>query len=151
MKRTSAGSLCYRMAPGLQFFLVHPGGPYWRKKDAGVWTIPKGEFENEDPLAAAKREFLEETGISPEGNFISLEEVTQKAGKKIVAWALHFSFDTATLKSNLFEMEWPPGSGKMKSFPEVDKGEWFGSTDARIKINPAQVCLIAQVEKLLAN
>ena len=126
MAKKSAGILLYRLKKGfLEVFLVHPGGPFFIKKDDGAWTIPKGEFDTEEPLAAAKREFLEETGIPVSGEFIELQPIIQKGGKKVFAWALEKNIDAAAIQSNHFEMEWPPRSGKYQSFPEVDKGGWL--------------------------
>jgi predicted NUDIX family NTP pyrophosphohydrolase len=144
MAKQSAGVLLYRKTSGgLQVFLVHPGGPFFKNKDVGAWSIPKGEFlEDEDPLVAAKREFLEETGQAIDGKFIRLEPVTLKSGKIIHAWAVEGDIDHETITSNLFEMEWPPKSGKKQSFPEIDRAEWFDVDEARIKINGAQVVLI---------
>ena len=154
MKSTkqSAGILLYRVIDKVsEFFLVHPGGPFWAKKDSGVWTIPKGEFENdEDPLAAAKREFQEETGTLLSGDFLQLTPVTQKSGKVIFAWAVEGNIDPLKIKSNHFSMEWPPKSGSLKSFPEVDKGGWFNAETAMEKINPAQVSLIQEVMNKLS-
>jgi predicted NUDIX family NTP pyrophosphohydrolase len=147
MANQSAGILLFKLnGKQLQLFLVHPGGPFWRKKDSGAWSIPKGEFNDQEaPLAAAKREFEEETGVALAGNFIQLTPVKQKAGKIIHAWAVEGDIDPATISSNLFSMEWPPGSGKQQQFPEIDKGEWFGIEDARQKINPAQASLIDEL------
>ena len=130
----------------LEVFLVHPGGPFWKNKDEGAWSIPKGEFnDDEDPLAAAKREFKEETGITCDGNFTELVPVKQKSGKLVYAWALNKDIDPAVIKSNLFEMEWPPKSGRMQEFPEVDKGEWFNIGVAKKKINVQQSNLLDQL------
>src|SRR5690349_19620952 len=116
----------YRRVDGdLQVLLVHPGGPLWARKDAGVWTIPKGEFDREDALAAARREFQEETGSAVEGVFVALAPVTQKSGKVVHAFAVEGNFDVATLESNTFQMEWPPKSGRTATFPEVDRAGWF--------------------------
>ena len=149
MKSTkqSAGILLYRLNARLpEFFLVHPGGPFWAKKDLGAWSIPKGEFEkDEDPLAAAKREFHEETGTLLSGNFLELTPVTQKAGKVIFAWAAQGDIDAAEVQSNSFKLEWPPKSGSFKSFPEVDKAEWFDAETAMKKINPAQISFITEL------
>src|SRR5215203_285213 len=147
MPKTSAGLLLFREASsGLEVLLVHPGGPLWSKKDEGAWTIPKGEFEDdEEALTAAVREFKEETGVSLQGDFLSLSTVKQKSGKLIYAWALERDMDATAISSNSFEMEWPPRSGKTKSFPEIDKAAWFSVDDAIIKINPAQAALITEL------
>ena len=140
MAKQSAGILLYRFRDNqLQIFLVHPGGPFFSKKDNGSWSIPKGEFNNdENPLDAAKREFMEETGQPIDGKFIELEPVIQKAGKKVYAWAVEGDVDHEAIVSNLFEMEWPPRSGKKQTFPEVDKAGWFDTETAKTKINIAQ-------------
>ena len=152
MAKQSAGILLYRITTRVEVFLVHPGGPFFKNKDLGSWTIPKGELgDNENPLDAAKREFLEETGQTISGNFIPLEAITQKGGKEVLAWALESDLDVSKCLSNLFEIEWPPRSGRKKSFPEVDKFEWFAADDAKAKINVAQVNLIEQLEKLIAT
>jgi predicted NUDIX family NTP pyrophosphohydrolase len=145
--KKSAGILVYRFYSGeLEVFLVHPGGPFWKNKDDGAWSIPKGEYaEDEDPLEAAKREFEEETGIVCDGKFITLDPIKQKGGKMVSAWALEKHIDAKSIKSNLFSMEWPPKSGKMQEFPEVDKAAWFGLNDAKQKINPSQAALIDQL------
>jgi predicted NUDIX family NTP pyrophosphohydrolase len=147
MFKQSAGILLYRNKKGSpEVFLVHPGGPFFIKKDLGAWSIPKGEFEDtEVPLMAARREFFEETGMAIDGKFMALTPVRQKSGKIVHAFALDLDIDASLVQSNSFEIEWPPKSGKMKSFPEVDKGEWFTIEDARIKINPAQVSLIEEL------
>ena len=124
--KTSAGILAYKLEnDGLQVFLVHPGGPFWKNKDAESWSIPKGEYTDETPLEAAVREFNEETGIPAIGPFIALSPVKMKSGKVISAWASRQDIDPDTIHSNLFEMEWPPKSGKLQSFPEIDRGEWL--------------------------
>jgi len=129
-----------RAEAGLEFLLVHPGGPLWKSKDAGVWTIPKGEVHpGEDPLEAAKREFQEETGLTPAGPFSPLPAITQKSGKRVLAWAFCGNCDPAAIRSNSFSLEWPPRSGKYIEVPEVDRGEWLDYAAARVKINPAQV------------
>jgi predicted NUDIX family NTP pyrophosphohydrolase len=138
--RKSAGILLYRYTEVRQmsFFLVHPGGPFWKGKDAGAWSIPKGEYDQEEPLAAAIREFSEETGQVPEGAFIPLTPIKQKGGKEVRAWAVEGDFDPDKLVSNTFSMIWPPRSGKMQTFPEVDRGSWFLLPEAKEALNPAQ-------------
>jgi predicted NUDIX family NTP pyrophosphohydrolase len=149
--KTSAGILLYRRTgTSIEFFLVHPGGPFWKNKEEGAWSIPKGEFENEDPLEAAKRELKEETGIICEGDFMALGSAILRSGKKIFAWALEKDIDPGTIKSNLFEMEWPPRSGKKQSFPEVDRGGWFSAAEAKQKINSAQRVFIDELLNRLA-
>jgi predicted NUDIX family NTP pyrophosphohydrolase len=152
MIKQSAGILLYRMKLTTpEFFLVHPGGPFWKNKDMGVWSIPKGEFtDGEEALAAAIREFEEETGTKVSGEFIELTPVKQKSGKTIYAWAIQGDMDAAAITCNTFQMQWPPRSRMFQSFPEVDKGEWFTTDMAKQKINPAQAGLIDElVEKLL--
>ena len=151
MAKQSAGILLYRNTnKTLEVFLVHPGGPYWIKKDDGSWSIPKGEFEgDEEPLNAAKREFEEETGVKISGEFIALNPIQQKSGKKVYAWAVEGNIDPEKIKSNNFEIEWPPKSGKMKSFPEIDKAQWFGVDNAMTKINSEQSFLIKELEDKL--
>lgn len=153
MHRTSAGILLYRRNKKKpEVFLVHPGGPFWAKKDMGVWSLPKGEIEpEEDLLQAAIRETEEETGITAEGKFIPLTSQKQKSGKMIHAWAVQGDFDSSKIKSNTFEMEWPPKSGKREIFPEIDKGSWFDLEEAKLKIVPGQVPFISELEGLLAN
>jgi len=145
--KKSAGILLYRFhTSGTEVLLVHPGGPYWAKKDLGAWSIPKGEFgAEENPLDAAKRELEEETGIKAEGNFIELTPVKQKSGKLVYAWALQNDIDPAAIKSNSFEMEWPPGSGKIRSFPEIDRAEWFTMNEAGNKIIDGQAPFIHEL------
>jgi predicted NUDIX family NTP pyrophosphohydrolase len=147
VKRKSAGILLYRIDQNNpEFFLVHPGGPFWANKDIGSWSIPKGELEaDEDPLAAAIREFQEETGSLLSGNFIELTPIIQKAGKQVLAWAIQGYIDVSTIQSNTFKTEWPPKSGLWKTFPEVDKAEWFNEQTAKEKINPAQVPFIEEL------
>ena len=150
MARTAAGLLVYRRRDQLEVFLVHPGGPLWAKKDAGAWTLPKGEIdEDEDPLQAAKREFTEETGFTMNGEFYPLEPVQQSGGKLVYAWAVEGDCDPAQLCSNSFSMEWPPKSGKMTELPEVDRGEWFSIAEARKRILPAQENFLDQLVRLL--
>jgi predicted NUDIX family NTP pyrophosphohydrolase len=152
MAKKSAGILLYRIKNKfLELFLVHPGGPFWTKKDDGAWSIPKGEFEDdEDPLDAAKREFEEETGIKISGEFIQLNSIKQKSGKTVYAWAVKGDTDPEKIKSNNFEIEWPPKSGKMKTFPEIDKAAWFNMSEAKKKINEAQAALIKELENIIA-
>jgi predicted NUDIX family NTP pyrophosphohydrolase len=151
MAKTSAGLLMYRVKDGaLQILLVHPGGPHWQKKDEGAWTIPKGELgTEEDALEAARREFEEETGLRPEGPFIPLTPVRQKGGKTVRAWAFAGDCDPASLRSNTFEMEWPPRSGEMREFPEIDRARFFGLDEAMKKMNPAQVALLEELASKL--
>lgn len=153
MPKQSAGILLFRFeGERLQVLLVHPGGPIWKNKDIGSWSVPKGEFiGDEEPLAAAIREFEEETGNKINGDFIELKPVKLKSGKIIYAWALHKELDPASCKSNEFEFEWPPKSGKMQRFPEVDRAEWFAVADALLKINPAQAAFIIELEMLLSK
>lgn len=141
----NAGILLYRTkAHTTECLLVHPGGPFWAKKDAGAWSIPKGELnKHEDPLVAARREFYEETGIRIIGDaFIALGWTKLKSGKEVMAWALAFDPDISNIKSNTFELEWPPRSGKKILVPEIDKAEWFTPGEAKQKINPAQAVFI---------
>jgi len=153
MAKRSAGILLYRQGPGkLEVLLIHPGGPFWTRKDLGAWSIPKGEIgESEDPLAAARRELREETGLDPDGEFIALEPIRQRSGKIVLAWALAGDCDPATITSNTFEMEWPPKSGRMQDFPEVDRAEWFALPEARAKILPAQEPLLDQLQRRLGG
>ena len=148
--KTSAGLLLYRRRDHVEVFLVHPGGPLWARKDAGAWSLPKGEFDaGEDPLEAAKREFLEETGSTVDGEFVALSPVVQRSGKTVFAWAIEADFDASQLKSNTFSMEWPPKSGKIREFPEVDRAAWFDIPEARSRILPGQVNFLDQLEQLL--
>jgi predicted NUDIX family NTP pyrophosphohydrolase len=149
--KISAGLLLYRKNKNLlEVFLVHPGGPFWKNKDDGAWSIPKGELDkNEDPLQAAIREFSEETGKTVSGRFMQLKPIVQKSGKTVFAWALEKDIDASNIKSDSFLMEWPPCSGKHQSFPEVDKGEWFLVDEAKKKINTAQVSLLTELEEKL--
>ncbi len=148
-RKQSAGLLLFRGRVGaLEVLLVHPGGPLWARKDEGAWSIPKGEVEeNEDALAAARREVEEETGARPSGAFISLSPVRQTGGKIVHVWAVESDFDPASLKSNLFEMEWPPKSGNRRSFPEVDRAAWFDLETAGRKILPSQAIVLQQIEE----
>jgi predicted NUDIX family NTP pyrophosphohydrolase len=149
--KISAGLLLFRRgAAGLELFLAHPGGPFWSHKDAGAWTIPKGAIEpGEDPLAAARREFEEETGVTPTGPFLPLGSIRQKAGKEIHAWAWEGDADPDRVTSNLVQTEWPRGSGRWLTFPEVDRCGWFGPETARKNLNPAQAELISRLEAAL--
>lgn len=151
MGKKSAGILLYRLkGNSLEVFLVHPGGPLWAKKDLGAWSIPKGEFtEQESPLAAAKREFKEELGIEFTGSVIPLTPIKQKSGKIVYAWASEGDIDPDAIKSNTFEMEWPPGCGKKQEFPEIDKGKWMDISEARRKIIPSQSPLIDELVSTL--
>lgn len=134
----------------LEVFLVHPGGPFWAKKDEGAWSVPKGEFEEgEKPLEAARREFREETGFDVDGRFAALTPLKQPSGKVIYAWAAAGDLDAAAIKSNTFTMEWPPKSGKIQEFPEVDRGGWFGIPEAREKLLPGQRPFLDELLKLL--
>jgi predicted NUDIX family NTP pyrophosphohydrolase len=149
---TSAGILLYRWREGaLQLLLAHPGGPFWRTKDLGHWTIPKGEVEiGEELLAVARREFVEETGHSvPEGPGIDLGEIRQKSGKVVVAWGFEGDVDPAAAHSNTFPMEWPPGTGLTELFPEIDRVEWFDPAEARLRLKAAQAPLIDRLEEAL--
>ena len=140
----------YRKSAELQVLLVHPGGPFFTKKDAGSWSVPKGEYlSDEDPLDAAKREFKEETGMDPEGEFTALSPIKQSGGKIVTAWAVEGDLDPETVVSNNFEIIWPPGSGKLRSFPEIDKAAWFTLEVAKQKINKGQISLLDQLSELL--
>ena len=149
----SAGLLLFRRPRGeLEVFLAHPGGPFWEDRDLGAWTVPKGLVERgEDPLAAAIREFEEETGIRPEDPFLPLGSVRQKAGKLVHAWAWEGEADARRARSNKMRAEWPRGSGRWLSFPEVDRCEWFDAERAREKINPAQAELIDRLQAALSD
>ena len=152
---TSAGILLYRDAStdpaAREVLLVHPGGPLWSKRDLGAWSIPKGEIEpGEDPLAAARREFAEELGSPPPaGEPVALGEVRLKSGKRVQAWALAGDLDASAIVSGTFEMAWPPRSGAMQTFPEVDRAEWFGFELAKEKLNPAQAAFIDRLADTL--
>jgi predicted NUDIX family NTP pyrophosphohydrolase len=150
-KKESAGILMYRFRNStLEVFLVHPGGPYWVKKDRGAWSIPKGEFvAGEDRLHAAKREFQEETGFLPDGSFVPLTPVKQPGGKIVHAWAVRGDCHADAIVSNLFSMEWPPRSGKYQKFPEVDRAEWFAITIAKEKILKGQVGLLEELSRII--
>ena len=147
MPKRSAGLLMFRRkGDGLEVLLVHPGGPFWKNKDLGAWTIPKGEHDaGEEALSAAAREFQEETGIEPRGPFIELTPVKQAGGKVVAAWAFGGDVDAAAIRSNTFSLEWPRGSGRFQDFPEVDRAEWFSLDDARRKILGAQATLLEEL------
>jgi predicted NUDIX family NTP pyrophosphohydrolase len=150
--RVSAGLLMFRRRDGeLEVLLVHPGGPFFARKDEGAWTIPKGEAApDEDLLTRAQIEFEEEVGFRPHGNWIELGSIKQKGGKTVHAWAFEGDLtDSFKLKSNTFEIEWPPRSGKLKQFPEIDRAEFFGEEVARRKINPAQIILLDRLRERL--
>ena len=151
MAKTSAGLLMYRRrGEELEFLLVHPGGPFWKNKDAGAWTIPKGEIdEGEDALAAAKREFEEELGLRPDGRFVELQPVRQKSGKMVRAWAFEGDCHPEKIRSNTFTIEWPPRSGEQKEFPEVDRAGFFNGQQAKEKINVAQIPLLEEVARII--
>jgi predicted NUDIX family NTP pyrophosphohydrolase len=150
LKKT-AGVLLYRLrGSALEVFLVHPGGPFWAKKDEGAWSIPKGEFvEDEEPLSAAKREFQEETGFSIDGHFMPLAPLKQRSGKLVYAWALEGDCDAEAIKSNLFSLEWPPHSGNRKDYPEVDRAGWFALEIAKRKIVPGQMGFLKELQQRL--
>jgi predicted NUDIX family NTP pyrophosphohydrolase len=150
-KKTSAGILAYRQKDNeLEVLLVHPGGPFWVKKDAGSWSIPKGEFDSdENPLQAAKREFSEETGYSVEGDFIRLDPVRQPSGKVIYCFAIEHDFDTSQCNSNTFTMEWPRRSGTIREFPEIDRMEWFTIRQAEDRISKGQRPILLQLLQVL--
>jgi predicted NUDIX family NTP pyrophosphohydrolase len=151
MPKKSAGLLMYRRRRGvLEFFLVHPGGPFWARKDTGSWSIPKGEYAiGEDPLEVAKREFQEETGFKAAGNFIPLTPRKQPSGKIIIAWAFEGEGDASAIKSNTFSMEWPPHSGLQQEFPEVDRAGWFSFSLAKEKILKGQLGFLEEVIQIL--
>ena len=143
MAKLSAGILLFDRTDGLRVLLVHPGGPFWARKDAGAWTLPKGEYEPpEDPETAARRELAEETGLVLDDTLIPLGEVTQAGGKRVTAFAAEAAFDPSKLVSNTFDMEWPPKSGRRQSFPEIDRAAWFDLYMARMKMIPAQTAFL---------
>ena len=145
----SAGILAFRRSAGLEVLLAHPGGPYWRKRDEGAWSIPKGVVESNDVLACARREFNEETGLTAAGDVAPLAPQRQKSGKIVHAFALEADFDLTNFSSNMFEMEWPPRSGRLQSFPEVDRIAWFDIATARKKILPGQLPFIDELVQRL--
>ena len=148
----SAGLLLYRIRDNRpEVFLVHPGGPFWKNKDIASWSIPKGEVaEGEDPLQTAKREFAEETGFAiPDGVPIALSQIGQSGNKIVSTWYLQGDVDPAAVRSNLFQMEWPPKSGKNQQFPEVDKAAWYGLDEAKVKVHKGQIPIIEELERIL--
>jgi predicted NUDIX family NTP pyrophosphohydrolase len=151
--KRSAGILLYRVRAGvLEVLLAHPGGPFWAKKDAGAWTIPKGEIgDDEEAQSAALREFTEETGLEVAGDLIPLTPIRQRAGKVVAAWAAAGDCDPARIRSNTFSMEWPPRSGKQRDFPEIDRAAWFALEEARARILPAQAALLDELERLVSR
>lgn len=153
MARISAGLVMYRIREGeLQVLLAHPGGPFFKHKDAGSWTIPKGEIEpDEDLLTAAKREFAEEIGVTPTGPFIPLQPITQKGGKVVHAWAFEGDCDTQSIVSNTFLLEWPPKSGKQVEFPEIDRAEFLDLNAAKLKVKATQIPLIEELSQILKS
>ncbi len=151
-RKTSAGILLYRVRDGLEVLLVHPGGPFWAKKDLGAWSLPKGELdEGEDPRQAAMREFVEETGFPIEGELQALAPLRQRSGKTILAWAVEGDCDPARLRSNTFAMEWPPRSGRQQEFPEADRAEWFAIEEARRRINAGQAPFLDELLRITAR
>jgi predicted NUDIX family NTP pyrophosphohydrolase len=153
MAKISAGLLLYRLrSGGPEVFLVHPGGPFWAKKDAGAWSIPKGEPTGDEALlVAAQRECEEETGLRVTGDFHALDPVRRAGGKLVHAWAVEADCDSSAIRSNTFEMEWPPRSGRQETFPEVDRAAWLDLPTARVKITKGQLGLLDQLERLLAR
>jgi predicted NUDIX family NTP pyrophosphohydrolase len=152
MSKVSAGLVMFRTRKGqLEVLLLHPGGPFWAKKDRGAWFVPKGEVHpGEDEFSAAKREFEEETGRKPRGKFLPLGSVKHKSGKKVVAWAFRGSWRPSALRSNTFRLEWPPHSGKFAEFPEIDRAEYFTLEAARAKIYPAEFELLVRLKEILS-
>jgi predicted NUDIX family NTP pyrophosphohydrolase len=148
-QKKSAGLLPFRVRESLEVMLVHPGGPFWKNKDEHAWSIAKGEFEDEDPLDAAKREFTEETGLTADGEFLALTPVPTSPGKIVHVWAFQADYDVSIVRSNLFSMEWPPRSGRYVEFPEVDRAEWFPLSDAKTKIHKGQRAILDQLERIV--
>ena len=152
MTRVSAGLLLFRRRGALEVLLAHPGGPYWQNKGDGAWSVPKGEIEaGEDELAAARREFAEETGYRPQGHVLSLGSARQPGGKLVHVWAIDDDWDPAQLRSNSFSMEWPPKSGRLQVFPEIDRAGWFAIGEARGKILKGQVVFLDRLQAALAT
>jgi predicted NUDIX family NTP pyrophosphohydrolase len=152
MPKRSAGLLMFRRRDAkLQVFLVHPGGPFWKNKDAGAWSIPKGEYaEGDDPLEAAKREFQEETGFKPQGQFVELGQAKQSGGKVVSVWAFQGDCSPEDVRSNTFSMEWPPESGRQQEFPEVDRADWFPLDEAHTRILKGQAVFLDRLRDSLA-
>lgn len=149
--KRSAGLLLFRRkGESLEVFLVHPGGPFWARKEDAAWSIPKGEFDDEQPLAAAVREFQEETGIIPKGEFLELKPAKQPSGKTIYAWALEMDCDAGAIRSNTFAIQWPRGIGQLREFPEVDRAAWFTLPQAKKKLVPGQLALLDQLAGILS-
>lgn len=152
MPSKSAGIIAYRSRGTIEVLLVHPGGPFWRNKDLGAWSIPKGEYtDGEAGEIAARREFAEELGLAPSVPLIALGEVRQRGGKLVTAFAAELDIDPHSIRSNTFEMEWPPRSGKRQAFPEVDRAEWFALDAAREKINAGQRPLLDRLAQLIGG
>ena len=153
MAKLSAGILMFRRkGREVEVLLAHPGGPFWSKKDEGAWSIPKGLYEaNEDPLAAARREFKEETGFEPGGEFLELGSFKQPSGKTVSAWAVEGDLDPGKVVSNTFSVEWPPKSGRLQEFPEIDRAEWFSMAAARKKILKGQLPILTALSERLGN
>lgn len=151
--KSSAAILPYRFSDGrLEVFLVHPGGPFWAKKDLGAWSLAKGEFEPpEDPLDAARREFAEETGFEVTGRLIPLTPRKQRSGKTVYAWATEAGFDAAAIRSNTFQLEWPPKSGRQREFREIDKAAWFDTVEARRRLLPGHVAFVDELVTLVGR
>jgi predicted NUDIX family NTP pyrophosphohydrolase len=150
MPTISAGLLLYRKSTKPEVLLVHPGGPFFIKKDLGAWSIPKGEIgEGEDPLQAAIREFKEETGVDITGQFTALSPIRQKGGKTVLAWAVEHDLDAGSIRSNTFRLQWPPRSGKTQVFPEINKAAWFDLGTAKQKINEKQAALLEELEQIV--
>ena len=150
--RQSAGLLVFRRKNVVtEVFLAHLGGPFWSKKDEGAWTIPKGEFDVEKPFEAALREFDEETGLKPEGNFLEMAPVKQAGGKTVFAWAVEWDCDATNIRSSKFTMEWPKGSGQMREFPEIDRAGWFSIPEARRKMLKGQTPFLDQLERVVGK
>ena len=149
--KASAAILPYRFRDGrLEVFVVHMGGPFWARKDLGAWSVAKGEVEpSEDPLEAARREFAEETGFTVDGSLIALTPLKQPSGKTVHAWAVEADYDPAAVRSNTFELEWPPRSGRRQTFPEVDRAAWFGLDEARQRLLPGHVPFVEELAERL--